>query len=146
MLVTARPPVSFRLGRILRRVASNLRVLHNKQEKYLYLLYTPFSFQTGPQLVRPATAVLREGRVRSVHEREARHGTHLRGPFAGGHLDSRDPFRGDRGQQAQAQLAPEDRVRVVRVKPGGGGATIRRSVESGRAACGVRVWSAAAWR
>ena len=38
-------------------------------------------------------------------------------------------------------MEAEGRVRGVRVGPGGGDATVRRTVESGRAICGVRVWS-----
>ena len=57
-------------------------------------------------------------------------------PSAGGHQDL-----GGRLEGAEShQQTTEGRVRGARAKPGGGDATTRRFVESGRAACGVRVW------
>ena len=77
---------------------------------------------------RPATAVPGIVRVRS------RGPAQIWGTHSGGTED----------RHAMAQSEAEGRVRVVRVEPGGGGATVRRFVESGRATGGVRAWSQAA--
>ena len=54
-------------------------------------------------------------------------------PPAGGHRDLGGRSEGAEGHHQTTEC----RVRGVRAKPGGGGATERRSVESGRANCGV---------
>ena len=58
-------------------------------------------------------------------------------PHAGGHRNLGGRSEGTEGHHQTTEC----RVRVVRAKPGGGGATERRSVEPGRTSCGVRAWS-----
>ena len=54
-------------------------------------------------------------------------------PSTGGRITPGVPLRGADCRRVAAHPPVEDRVRGVRVGPGGGGATMRRSVESGRA-------------
>ena len=68
------------------------------------------------------------------------------GPYPHAGVHSRGPIhiwgsrRGGPGGHRPATLH-DGQVRSIRDKPGGGGATLRRSVESGHTGCGVRVWS-----
>ena len=96
------------------------------------------SLLSGPPMwERPATAVPSSCWTRSSFSTQKFAGAHPRGDIQirGTHSEGTVDYQGAAAPEA------EGRVWGVRVEPGGGGATMRRSVESGRAICGVRVWS-----